>query len=441
MSKPPSLQRTIERAVSDLVSPEKMIPHLVAKAASKRGLALSELEIGRLSEAILLAEGDSINVDLDTPCGFGTTEADAREEIQALVTEMLVSASEFEMDLTDAISGALQNSLKETAAVVGEHLSRQALEHAQELKRTHQHRVDMVQRVWGEAFKQLDILRELVVEWGYMAGEFRTGTYAQPTTAFALNRLFLRAHEIVGEILVLVRSGYADGALARWRSLHEVCIVAVYLGQRTEKCAEMYLAHHCIEELRVLQIGTVSGTTKNSNSQHDRYLRILRARKVALVSKYGPAYANDNGWAAVDLNRSRVTLKDLENYVGLDFLRNGYQRANSTVHGGALAALTRVSLGTALVDNQQIPPAYGCETAVNFAASSLSMLIVQLAGKSENADLVAIMMVIVEIASTIRGAIRDMETEMAGNTPRARMLERRATQRKMLSKPHPRFRR
>lgn len=253
--------------------------------------------------------------------------------------------------------------------------------------------------MWGETIKELDLLRSLVVEWGCTASEQRQGAYARRTTAFALNRLFSRAFEIVGEILVLIRSGYADGALARWRSLHEICVIAMFLGKKSDRCAEMYLAHHCIEEFRLLQVDKSSGTAKSMSTHRDRYLRDLKTRRDALVAKYGTPYANDNGWAAVELGRARVTFKDLETQVGLDILRRGYQRANSTVHGGALATLTRVSLNAPLVDDTHIPPAHGCQTAAEYAASSLSMLVAELCIDTQSPDLVAMSMVIVNRAS------------------------------------------
>lgn len=241
MRSPRSIQWAIERAVSDMGSREQLLPRLITRTATERGLALSKLEIERLSEAILQAEGDSISVDLDVPCGFGKTETEAKDELQAFFAALVASLPDFGTELTDTVYRAVHETINEVAAKVGESLEENAFEHALELRRAHDQRAMMAQRMWGETIKQLDLLRELVAEWAGMASEVRQGAYAQSTTAFALNRLFSRAYEIVGEILVLIRSGYADGALARWRSLHEVCVIAIFLSKRTDKCAEMYL--------------------------------------------------------------------------------------------------------------------------------------------------------------------------------------------------------
>ena len=436
-----SAHRIIESAVSNATSREHLIPLLVARTAKNRGLTLSELEIERLAEAIHRARDGSLTIDLEAPCGFGETEADVRAELQAFLATLVASIAEVGADLVDAVSKVIPEMIKTVAEAVDGHLSEHALEHAGQLKRAYDERAETVRRLWGEAIKHLDLLRELVVEWGYMASEWRQGAYAQPHTAFALNRLVSRAYEIVGEILVLVRSGYADGALARWRSLHEVCVIAMFLAHRRDKCAEMYLSHHCIEEFQLFEVDGASGTARLADSQRDRYLRDLRTQRAALVAKYGAAYAKDNGWAAIDLGRARVTFKDIEAHVGLDTLRRGYQRANSAVHGGALATLTRVSLNTTLVDDAQIPPAYGCEMAISYAAASLSMLVAELCIDTENADLVAMSMVIFNRAAMISGEIKHTETEIAGDTPRARMLNLIAAKRKIPRKLRSRFRR
>jgi hypothetical protein len=35
--------------------------------------------------------------------------------------------------------------------------------------------------------------------------------------------------QIFNEILVLLKSGYADGANSRWRSLHELAVISFFL--------------------------------------------------------------------------------------------------------------------------------------------------------------------------------------------------------------------
>jgi hypothetical protein len=435
MKKPSVIQDALDHCLAQVTSREQLLPLLLAKAAKRRNLSLPKLEIQRLTTAILNAEGDVIQLDLDPPCAFGETEEEIQATVQGLMDELKESLTDVGDDIAEAVSRAIPDALAEVAELVGDHISEQALEHTRHLRKAHLDRAEAVQRMWGTAIEQLDFLRHIVLEWGYAAVEQHQGAYANPNTAFALSRLVARTYEVVGEIILLARAGYADGALARWRSLHEICVVAMFLARRSDRCAQMYLSHHWVEKLRLFEVGRANGTARATNTNRDRYVSDLRMQKTAMVNKFGTAFASDYGWASVDLDRAKTTFRDLESHVGLETLRRGYQQANSTVHGGALATLTRISLGADGIDSTEVPPAYGCEIATNYATASLSMMVAELCLKTENADLVAMSLVVHNCAFKIREQIEQAQKKVSGDSPRARILMRKAAQRKSRAKP------
>src|SRR5690606_25692448 len=57
----------------------------------------------------------------------------------------------------------------------------------------------------------------------------------------ALAHLFPRALLVTQEIICLMRGGYPDGALARWRSLHEITVTAMYIAKVGKDAAIAYL--------------------------------------------------------------------------------------------------------------------------------------------------------------------------------------------------------
>ncbi len=63
-------------------------------------------------------------------------------------------------------------------------------------------------------------------------------------------RLHARACQIASEVLKLLKSGFADGAHARWRSLHEVAVVALFIHKHGNDVAEKYLLHDVVESYR-----------------------------------------------------------------------------------------------------------------------------------------------------------------------------------------------
>ncbi len=435
MKKMLSIQKTLDRCIAQSISMDKLLTLALTRAAERRKISLTEEEIRALTAAFLNADGEKVQLDIDPPCALGDNEKEVQETVQALVDELRESITDVWEKVTAAISQAVPHTLSSVAELIGDYISEQAIEHSLNLEKAHLERAETVQQMWGKPIEQLDIMRHIVLEWNHAAVLHRKGAYSKSNTSFALSKLVARAYEVVGEIITLARAGYADGALARWRSLHEICVVAMFLAPRSDKCAQMYLAHHCVEELRLLDTDRASGTVRANNAHNYRYLYDLRRQRDAMVAKFGAAFSKDLGWASVELGRAKTTFRELENHVGLETLRRGYQEANSTVHGGALATLSRVSLRRGNVDGGAIPPAYGCEVAANYTTAFLSMLIAELCLETESADLLTMNIVIMNFASKIRSLIRQAQREASGESPRTRLLLRKAAQRELRRKP------
>ena len=430
MKKSTGIQNALERSIAEHTSIRKLLPSAIRKVAKHRNLVLSELEVECLSAAILNAENGRFQLDLELPCGLGTTEEELHATVQGFVDDLGGAVRETVEEVTQAISKAVPKAVGAAADIIVDDLLQSARENAAQLRTEQANRVQSVQRIWGVALDELDFLRHLVLEWGHEAFELRSGPYARPNTAFALSRLLARAYDVVGEIVVLGRNGYADGALARWRSLHELCVIAMFLTKHSDQCALMYMSHHRVEELKLLDVDRSSGTANAKDIHSDRRIGRLRREKTALVARYGKAFAGDYGWASVELGEARTTFRDLKSHVGLNLLRRGYQRANSTVHGGALATLTRISLSDSTIDGTAVPPAYGCEIAANYATSSLSMLVAELCTATESADLLTMSAVVHKNAMRIRESIAETQKKIAGNTPRSKILMRKAAGRR-----------
>lgn len=424
------IQNILDSCLSQFTTTEKPLPIILVKAAKRRNIILPDHELNLLVSAIMNAKGDLISIDISAPCALGETEDEIKTVFQELINELHEAIPDVEQHLTDIYVKAIPAALTDVAGLLGKQISENSLVHTIDLQRAHTARAELVQHLWGNAITHLDFLRHIVLEWNGTAVELRKGPYSNQNRALALNKLISRAYEVVGEIIVLVAAGYADGALARWRSLHEICVTAMFLAEQSDSCAQMYLLHHLIEELRLLETEKYSETLKNRGSERSFYVRNLRKKIKSLIARYGPIFAKDYGWASVALCRGKTTFRDLEQHVGLEKLRRGYKRANSIVHGGALATLTRISLGGG-ADSNHAPPAFGCEVALDYAAASLSMMIAHLCMVTEDADLLTISMVVHNYARKIRENIEQVTDGGSGTTPRAKVLQRKAQQRRV----------
>src|ERR1039458_2598896 len=68
-----------------------------------------------------------------------------------------------------------------------------------------------------------------------------------------LIRFLVRSCQVTDEIICLLENGFADGAMARWRTLHEIGVVAAVISKHGEEIAKRYVAHQAVESERAMK--------------------------------------------------------------------------------------------------------------------------------------------------------------------------------------------
>lgn len=155
----------------------------------------------------------------------------------------------------------------------------------------------------------------------------------------ALTRLHGRACQVGHEILTLLKSGYADGANARWRTLHEINVISYFIKKHGNDMAERYLLYDYIESYRSIsdylhntelyeKHEAILGDELLSQDEMER----VEWTKDELCARFGKEFSREYGWAAG--GTGKITFKDLEREVGIDHLRPYYKMANISIHAG-----------------------------------------------------------------------------------------------------------
>ena len=152
----------------------------------------------------------------------------------------------------------------------------------------------------------------------------------------ALIKIHARALLISNEILVLLKSGFADGANARWRTLHELAVTSIFLLNNNNDVAERYLEHEVVVIFKEAEsykahykkLGYAPLDIKNYNK--------LKREKERLCNKYKDKFQKDYGW----IPSSIIPLKDrhfkgLESHVKIDRFRPLYKFSCASTHGGS----------------------------------------------------------------------------------------------------------
>lgn len=245
---------------------------------------------------------------------------------------------------------------------------------------------------WGNGLDCLEQFIHINIELGEEAVQDRGGAFESDVdyTFEALARLHARACQISNEIYTLLESGYADGAHARWRALHEVAIVALFIKQEDEETAKRFLDYRHLEDYYEAQNYQAHCEELGYKPFSEEQLQVLEDNRDKLVNRYGTPF-DDNGygygWAAHTFENKSATLSRLENEVDLDHLNPFYKMASNSVHAGSKG--TKHRLGLLDQDAQPLlagPTNYGLadpaqSTATSLAQVSTALLLYEPSGK------------------------------------------------------------
>jgi len=210
---------------------------------------------------------------------------------------------------------------------------------------------DFERRLYRSWRKPLDLLEMLIVI-ATESGEAYNEQWAWSDSTDkdivfdVIRRLHARGCQVAQEVLTLLRAGYASGAHARWRALHETNVTAMFVAKHGKETAESYLLHEHIESYR-------AGLGYQQHCKRLGY-RPFTAKEMAemksirdqLIAQYGKPFGGLYGWAAAALKRTdqRVKFSDLEDDLQLAHWRPHYKMASHPVHANPKAITFNLGL-------------------------------------------------------------------------------------------------
>lgn len=193
---------------------------------------------------------------------------------------------------------------------------------------------------WGRAFD----LAEMVMKVAYEVGEFfynkHVPTDGERDFVFeALARLQARALRVAEEVLVLLKAGYGQAGMARWRAMHEMAVVADFIFENGDDTAERYFAHEAIETWKAMKEFQQHAKGLGETPYPPKQVAATKAGYDTLREKYGGRFGEDYGWAQAALAAkdprfitARIGIKEIEDSVGASHMRPHYRMASHGVH-------------------------------------------------------------------------------------------------------------
>jgi hypothetical protein len=230
-----------------------------------------------------------------------------------------------------------------------------------------------VGKYWHEALLKVSLLVSLSNQIHHFIGEkAKMGRFVERKELLeSLMRLQGKACQISNEVLVLATHGYAGGALARWRSLHEIDVISAILVKYGNDLAIRFLDYYDVE-MAQLYVDLLPSFSKRLNLPNPdaKITNTLKDRRVAHCKIHKEHFSKKDGWA-------RTVCKDpsfvnLEKEVGQDYLRFLYKLASSSVHPGAFTS--RFDLGVPYIGRDQVllgPSIHGIYFPIHFMAITL----------------------------------------------------------------------
>ena len=254
---------------------------------------------------------------------------------------------------------------------------------------------------WGTAFDSLRLLLTAAREYGISCLEENEGADEAFDRVIprVILRLFFRACQVFSEIIVLMQSGFADGAMARWRTLHEIHVTSVILTEGGSEIRSRYLAHQAVEARASMSVYQECCKSLGYRPISKRKTQAIERQFDKVVKQYGKDFAKPFGWASDYLKIKQPTFRDLEKRADKSLMRSHYKFASQAIH--ASASFYRLGL----LDGEDVllsgPSNAGFVEPGQNAAHTLTQMCAILMEWKKDIDHIVMMNIIVRISREI----------------------------------------
>lgn len=414
-----SLQKAFDRQLKEILRPEVIGTQLIRKKLKDIGIELNQSQLTKIESQFANFKGDifyfEIEDDQVTKTGF-ESENQFREVLSSLLGDLVSDLEKYMNDFLES----LPSMIEEITTKISERLLKAVKRDAHRmLKDKGSERAlfeSNLYSVWGTAFDLLEMFIALCLEAGESFNkEFRTLASKSNDYIFeVLTRLHARACQIASEILTLLKAGYADGAHARWRSLHEISVVAFFIKAHGKDVAEKYLLHDGIESYKAATIYQEHCEKLGYEPLTKEEYSEMRELYIGLIERFGKSYKNEYGWAAEAIGNDRPTFKDIEQVAGLKHLRPYYKMASHNVHANPRGIFFKLGLYPESGDILLAGPSnVGLTDPGHSTALSLGQITVTLLTHSPNLDRLVVCSILVKLEDEIGKAFLAAEKALS----------------------------
>jgi hypothetical protein len=317
---------------------------LILKQFDDAGITLTDSQVNKLREDLQSKDIDELHVDLN----------DEQEQLLRATQGEAATTLELDFDklkdlpqrLDQVIMQAVPEFVQGCSQLLLKSWKSQAREILEEQRQEHLQFREKVSESWGHPIDLLEMLISVCMEEGASFNDaFREEALRNNDFAFeALTRIHARSCQVAFEILTLLKNGFADGAHARWRTLHELTVVAMFIGEHGQAVAKRYLEHRVVTTYKSAQNYQRHCNTLGYSPLDSQEMQQLESGYQDAIDRHGREFGRDYGWAASVLRNPSPTFVDIERSVSLEHFRPFCKLANMNVHAGSRGVVFRIGM-------------------------------------------------------------------------------------------------
>jgi len=280
-----------------------------------------------------------------------------RSDFERILLEQLerLQSAGIELGLADdEIGAATAQALEDAGQVLVQTLRRDARGMLREHRRIRGRFERRLKSTWRDALKAFEVMYVACLVAGSdlnqsMSGrdsEQGLGAIQSNAKTHALTLIHARTCMVTSEVFALLRTGHAAGAQARWRTLHELAVVANILGEHPVEISERFLSHRIVDRWKEAVCYQENCEALGQTPFSAEEMAEFEADYDAVILKYEGRFKDSWGWAGpiFESDKHVPTFDDLERRAGLEHNKPYVKLSHHAIHAGSSGALDVLDL-------------------------------------------------------------------------------------------------
>jgi hypothetical protein len=335
------LQTLFDEIIDQRVTLDVVLRQAIRSKFAATGLALDDGELAEILNDVHNYDSSSTENSEDMDNVYLRIDHE-NHEIEITEQDVDAAMEVLTADLEDEYSRFIEQASGETLKRIRQDARRTLKAN----RRTRARFEARLQNRWQTAIDLLELFISLSLEAGSEFNEqYQNAAAEEKDVLFdVLRNLHARACQVAWEVLALIRAGFADGAHSRWRTLHEIAIVAMFIAHHGREVAQRYLDHEFVEAHKAAIEHQRCSEAMRYEPLSDEEFEQIESNYQELIASYDENFRHDYGWAAEALSKKKPTFRDIELAVGLDKWRPYYKMASHNVHAGTKGITFRLGL-------------------------------------------------------------------------------------------------